>query len=342
MNMKVIENEEKLCICCMEKHNVKKVRTIETMTFKDVEVKYEAKYFYCDLAEELYMDEDMIRENDINIKDAYRKKMGLMASDEIKSLRYKYEISQNDLCILLGWGGKTITRYESHQVQDKAHDSILKKLDKDPEWFLFLLEESKPALNIEAYKRYYNIGRILYEKSQNEYLKKSIEAKYIRFADDELYNGNAKLDLDKVVDVIRYFSNAPDVISLYKVKLMKLLWYADALSYKQRERAITGLVYQAMPMGAVPIGHDIMITLKGVNCEEIDMGTGTAYRFLSSSDDRYEHLSEDDIEILNKVILKLGKMSKDDIVSFMHQEQAYTDTSLKELISYEYAKNLQI
>lgn len=29
--------------------------------------------------------------------------------------------------MLLGWGGKTITRYESHQVQDKAHDTILKK-----------------------------------------------------------------------------------------------------------------------------------------------------------------------------------------------------------------------
>jgi len=34
-------------------------------------------------------------------------------------------ISQSDLCLLLGWGGKTITRYESHQVQDIAHDTIL-------------------------------------------------------------------------------------------------------------------------------------------------------------------------------------------------------------------------
>ena len=41
--------------------------------------------------------------------------------------------------MLLGWGGKTITRYESHQVQDKAHDTILKKIDQDPEWFLSLL-----------------------------------------------------------------------------------------------------------------------------------------------------------------------------------------------------------
>lgn len=47
---------------------------------------------------------------------------------------------------------------------------------------------------------------------------------------------------------------------------MKLMWFADALSYKNRGVAITGLVYQALPMGAVPIGHDLIIELKGVPC----------------------------------------------------------------------------
>lgn len=50
------------------------------------------------------------------------------------------------LCTLLGWGGKTVTRYESHQVQDKTHDSILKKIDQDPEWFLSLLEDVKDKI----------------------------------------------------------------------------------------------------------------------------------------------------------------------------------------------------
>lgn len=34
---------------------------------------------------------------------------------------------------MLGWGSKTITRYESHQVQDRAHDTILKKISHDPD-----------------------------------------------------------------------------------------------------------------------------------------------------------------------------------------------------------------
>ena len=67
---------------------------------------------------------------------------------------------------------------------------------------------------------------------------------------------NTGLSLDKVVDVIRYFAASTKITSLYKVKLMKLMWYADALSYKKRGFAITGLVYQALPMGAVPVGHN--------------------------------------------------------------------------------------
>lgn len=83
-----------------------------------------------------------------------------------------------------------------------------------------------------------------------------------------MLHGNAELSLDKVVDVIRYFAASDQIINLYKVKLMKLMWYADALSYKLRGYAITGLVYKALPMGAVPVGHESIIDLKDVPCEE--------------------------------------------------------------------------
>lgn len=84
--------------------------------------------------------------NDLNMKNAYRKKVGLLKSDEISGIREKYEISQKDFCILLGWGEKTITRYEGHQVQDKAHDSILRKIDSDSEWYISLLNDAKDNL----------------------------------------------------------------------------------------------------------------------------------------------------------------------------------------------------
>ena len=342
MDMKIIKSEKKLCTCCMEKHEVKNVLLLEHTTFKNVEIEYEASYMYCDVADEFYMNEQQMKENNLRLKDTYRRKEGLLTSSEIFGIREKYEISQSDLCILLGWGGKTITRYEGHQVQDKAHDTILKKIDEDSEWFLELLSNSKENLNVELYQKYFSAATALYEKNQDIYLRKAIEASYAGFQGNQLYHGNTELSLDRVVDVIRYFAASEKVTNLYKVKLMKLMWYADALSYKNRGFAITGLVYRAMPMGAVPVGHNSIIDLKDVPCEEVDMGETNAYHFSLKEEGFFSSLTDEDKRILDVVIEKLGKMTKKQIVSFMHKEQAYVETSLGEIIMFTYAEKLQI
>ena len=342
MNMKVIKSEKRVCSCCMEEHEVKTVLVMEQATFKNSTVDYEATYLFCDLADELYMDEQQMQDNDIRLKDAYRKKEGLLTSAQIGKIRAKYGISQSDLCLLLGWGGKTITRYESHQVQDRAHDTILKKINQDPEWFLSLLCGAKANLSTESYQKYLTAATSLYEEDQDSYLRKAIEASYAKFQGNQMFHGNTDLSLDKVVEVIRYFASSIKVTSLYKVKLMKLMWYADALSYKRRGFAITGLVYQALPMGAVPVGHNSIIDLKNVPCEEVDMGETNAYHFALNEKQSFPELSEEEKNILDVVIEKLGKMSKNEIINFMHKERAYIETAPRDIIQFGYAENLQI
>lgn len=155
-------------------------------------------------------------------------------------------------------------------------------------------------------------------------------------------HGNADLSLDKVVDVIRYFASSKNVTNLYKVKLMKLMWYADALAYKKRGFAITGLVYQALPMGAVPVGHGSIIDLKDVPCEEVDMGETSAYHFSLTGEKNFSALSKEEKDILDFVIEKLGKMSKNEMIDFMHKERAYVETAPRDVIQFKYAENLQI
>lgn len=181
MEMKIIKSEKRICPCCMEEHVVKTVLIMDQATFKNRTVNYEASYFFCELAKELYMDEQQMQDNDIRLKDAYREKEGLLTSAQIGEIRAKYGISQSDLCLLLGWGGKTITRYESHQVQDKAHDTILKKIDQDPEWFLSLLNGAKANLSAESYQKYLAAATSLYEEDRDAYLRKAIEASYAKF-----------------------------------------------------------------------------------------------------------------------------------------------------------------
>ena len=254
--------------------DVQTVLIRESNVFKGVPVEYDAEYFYCDKADETYADEQQISANDIAMKNAYRVASGLLTSDQIAAIRARYGISQSDLCLLLGWGAKTITRYESHQVQDIAHDTILRKLASDPEWFLKLLDTAKASLSPASYAKYREAGTALFEQDHDLYLKSAIMAKYARYQHNPEYTGNASLSLDVVVDMIHYYANSAKVTSLYRVKLMKLLWYADALSYKRRGHAISGMVYRAMPMGAVPVAYESIVDLSTINCEEIDMGYG--------------------------------------------------------------------
>ena len=276
------------------------------------------------------------------MKNAYREKMGLLTSHQIAAIRTKYGISQSDLYLLLGWGGKTITRYESHQVQDVAHDTILRKLDSDPEWFLQLLQARKECFSSTSFTKYLETGTVLFEKEHDLYLRSVIMSKYARFQRNPEATGGRSLSLDVVVDMIHYFANSDMVINLFRVKLMKMLWYADALSYKRRSHAISGLAYLALPRGAVPLAYESIVDLSTINCEEIEIGEGVGYKYLPTDDKTYPNLTLEDKEILDAVICKFGNATTNEIVNTMHHEDAYTETAPKDIIPFKYAKTLSL
>ena len=332
----------KICPCCMEEHEEQTITITESNVFKNVPVEYEAVYYYCPRADETYADEQQIAANDIAMKNAYREKMKLLTSYQISAIRAKYGISQSDLCLLLNWGGKTITRYESHQVQDVAHDTILRKLASDPEWFLQLLKESKGALSSASYEKYFEAGTALFEQEHDQYLKSAIMARYARFLHRPEANGNRELSLDVVSEMIRYFANSSLVTGLYLVKLMKLLWYGDALSFKRRGHSISGMVYCALPMGAVPVGYESIIDLSSVHFEEVNIDDMTGYKFLPSEDNEYPHLTSEDKAILDAVIQRFGRLSRSEIVNIMHKEDAYIETAPNDIIQFKYTKTLSL
>ena len=64
--------------------------------------------------------------------------------------------------------------------------------------------------------------------------------------------------------------------------------------------------------------------------------------FCLEEDIEFPVLSEEDKAILDIVIEKLGKMTKNQIVSFMYREQAYVETAPRDVIQFKYAESLQI
>lgn len=337
--MKTVKSESKLCLACMENHEVPTVQVTDTEIFKDTTVSFAATYEYCSRADQYLEDEEMIRANSLAMKDAYRQNAGMLTSREIQEIRQQYGVSQKDFSEILGWGQATITRYENHQVQDRAHDDILRKISADPKWFIEMLHRAQGRITSKASAKYLQAAQNQFSQHQPQYFKDSFYAAYANYT-DKLLTGGIQLNLDKVVDMINYCACKTN--NLYKVKLMKLLWYADTLHFKRHGKAISGLVYKSLPMGAVPLNHECILELVGVTFDYMEYAERQAYRIIPPQCFQADKLGKSEIEALNKVLEQLGHLTTTEIVDTMHKEEAYKQTLPNTIIPFSHAKSLSL
>lgn len=90
--------------------------------------------------------QEMVSANNLAVRDTYRGKVGLLTSIEIRNIREKYGIGQKGFSQTLDWRTATITRDRNDQIQDRAHDDILRKVDSNPKWFLDMIKRIKTML----------------------------------------------------------------------------------------------------------------------------------------------------------------------------------------------------
>lgn len=338
--MIVLNKEKKFCFSCMEEHEVQRVVITDENMFKGVLVQYPAHYEYCSNTKEFTTYDETLDTNDISFKNAYRAKIGLLTSEDIINIRDQYGVSQKDFSTVLGWGSSTITRYEGHQVQDSVHDDVLRKVRKDPCWFIELIERSKDVLSQKAYAKYISKAKKIYYTDKNYYLIDAIQALYADIEEESESTGGKELDLDKVVEIINYL--AQEVNKLQKVKLMKMLWYSDFSYYKLTNKSLTGLAYRALAMGAVPLGCEGIVLLDGVKYNEIMYTDFIGYEFIPVPNFQIKYLTKEEQKIIDGVISRFKHFTTQQIVDKMHEEEAYKKTKPMGIISYKYAQELSI
>jgi putative zinc finger/helix-turn-helix YgiT family protein len=129
------------------------IRTItEQYDIKGESIDVEAKVRFCKkCGEELY-DLDLEQETIINAYNIYRENHGLLLPSEIKEIRKKYRLSATSFSKLLGFGEKTITRYENGALQDNAQNNLIVLMD-DIYTFKKLWERNKNALSNNENKK---------------------------------------------------------------------------------------------------------------------------------------------------------------------------------------------
>lgn len=332
------------CPLCDKTHEVEERKRVTSIVLKGEEVTYEERFYFCANADE---DENefevgaMINENLLNARNAYRIKKGLLTSYDIVEIRESYGLSQVDLAKLLGWGEATISRYESKAIQDDAYDTMLRLIKDNPLQALEFLK--KNADKFTTMKRL-EIRTKIVEKLDSygkEYLtRQTFEGEYANFEEPSDSNGFTILNIDKIEAMISYI--AEKVSNLFKVKLMKMLWYSDVLSFIENGFAMTGMVYRHEPMGALPIGHYSLMNLENLNVkEEMSYNYDIMLHIYPTAEMDYSVLSDSEKAILNKVIEKFKNYKAKEIVDYMHEEKAYTETNAGEIIPFSLAKEIK-
>lgn len=332
------------CPLCDKTHEVEERKRLATITLKGEEVAYEERYYFCGNSSEYENEFEtgaMTNENLLNARNAYRMKRGLLTSDEIVVLRENYGLSQVDLARLLGWGEATISRYESKAIQDEAYDTMLRLIKDNPLQALEFLKKNGDKFT--SSKRF-EIRSKMIEKLDSygkEYLtRQAFEGEYASFEEPSDSNGFTALNVDKIEAMISYF--AERVSNLFKVKLMKMLWYSDVLAFRENGYTMTGMVYRHEAMGALPVGHYSLMNLENLNVqEEAGYNYDIMLHVYPSPNMDYSVLSDTEKVILDKVIAKFKNYKAKEIVDYMHEEKAYKETGDGEIIPFSLAKEIR-
>ena len=169
--------------------------------------------------------------------------------------------------------------------------------------------------------------------------EQELTAKYIKYNEKSVKNGNTILDIENLKNILGYITK--EIGQIKKVVLMKLLWYIDVLSYKDTEKTITGLVYQHMPYGALPIGHKEIIELSSVKSSLfINDREYEEYKIEFNKEYKIKRIAKENKDIIDKVINKFKNYKSSEISEYMHKEKAYIETKDNEIIPFTFASEI--
>ena len=160
-----------------------------------------------------------------------------------------------------------------------------------------------------------------------------IKDTYALYDEPSQENGYVVLDVKKLNNIIGTILSKTDC--MYKVQLMKTLWYIDYLHYEETGKSATGLVYERKRMGALPICNNELISLHAIYSEiEFYDNGNMGYRLSVADDFVPSKISKTLEDIIDRVVKKFNHKGSKEIVEYMHKEDAYLKTFENEVIPF--------
>lgn len=332
---------KKYCDECGKEVETKIINKKEAYNVCGEVIEIDAQVLVCTACGEEFYSEELDNATLISAYNEYRRRHKLLLPEEIKKIREQYGLSQRSFAKLLNWGDKTICRYENGSIQDKAHNSLLLFL-REPENMRTFLTENEVALNARQLNKLLETVEKLEQNEEYRSSRRFFNRFFAGVPSEE--NGFRAFDYEKFCAMVLFFANKST--ELLKTKLMKLLNYSDMIFYKENGISISGARYAHFPYGPVPENFDILLgTMAADHIAHIEIFYDNGYekhQVIPEEDIPEGVLSEDELEVLERIYQKFANYGSVDISNYSHKEKGYHATRKGEIISYVYAKDIEL
>ncbi len=299
-------------------------------SFKGQYIEFVLKRRFCKSCDNLVYDSELDNAAGEKAIEVYNEKFGI-PGEKIKELRKGFNLSQELFSRIIGCAKKTLVSYElGTSIPNDIYAIIIKSLIVKPETILTFVNVNKQSFSEDEYQKIMT--------NIKNYLKNNINDKNEPLNE---FNGYTNLNQDKVRSMILYFSEE----GILKTKLLKEMFYADFLYYKNTGKSITGLEYAKLNFGPVPNNYEEIISDmmqdKLINYEIEYKDDYENHIIKNASDLKNDSLSKDELEIIMRVKNYFAKFNSSKIVDFSHEEKAFLETKYYEKISYDYAFDIE-
>ena len=332
---------KKYCEECGKEVETKIITKMESYDVCGEQIEVEADIMVCEECGEEFYCEQLDNETLVNVYNKYRKKHKLLLPEEIKAIREQYGLSQRSFAKLLNWGDKTIYRYENGAIQDKAHNSLLLFLKKPENMKIYITENEVMLEDRQINKIINEIDKLEKNKEEQEKIR-LLEVYFSNVPCVE--NGFKGFDYDKLCAMVLYFAHKCP--KLLKTKLMKLLNYSDMIFYKENGISISGLKYVYLPFGPVPENYDVLFGIMSADhIAHIEVTYDNGYEKHQIVPDCVfdsNILSDEEIRVLDRINDKFKSFGSKEISVYSHKENGYHSTKQGEVISYSFAKDIDL
>ena len=331
----------KYCDVCGKEVETRVITQPETFKICGEEITVEAKILVCAECNEELFCEELDSQTLVSAYNEYRRRHKLLFPEEIKKIREQYGLSQRSFAKLLNWGDKTINRYENGSLQDKVHNSLLLFL-KDPENMKTYLKENDIAIDEKQKEKLLDTVEKLKQNTEHCTDRGFFELFFSTITSEE--NGFKEFDYEKICAMVLFFTHKSP--GLLKTKLMKLLNYSDMVFYKENGISISGLKYVHLPYGPVPENYDMLFgKISADHIAHIEVVYDNGYekhQVIPECDMQIEALTKEELDVLERIYKKFKDFGSVEISKYSHEENGYKSTKQGEIISYKYAKDIQL